>query len=198
MAESFDIGTKNTKAREQGVPVTASDVEDWFLREVFPLEGLVMHFLRQNWRNQSDIEDLRQEIYIRVYEAAQKEIPAHPKQFVLRTARNLLINHVRREQIVPIEAAVDLDALGAVVDVPGPERHAIARDMLRRLQAALNRLPPRCREVVVLRRIEGLTRDEIAARMDISADTVSEHLAKGMYALADLVYGEAMESERRT
>jgi len=158
----------------------------------------VMHFLRQNWRNQSDIEDLRQEIYTRVYEAARREIPAHPKQFVLRTARNLLINHVRREQIVPIEAVSDLDVLGDVADVLGPERHAIARDMLRRLQAALDRLPSRCREVVVLRRIEGLTRDEIAVRMDISTDTVSEHLAKGMCALADLVYGEAIELVRRT
>jgi RNA polymerase sigma-70 factor (ECF subfamily) len=62
--------------------------------------------------------------------------------------------------------------------------------MLRRLQAALDRLPPRCREVVVLRRIEGLSRPEIALRMGISTDTVSEHLAHGMFVLAELLYGE--------
>lgn len=197
MAEKFEIDTTGAEARGSGAVTAAPGVEDWFLREVFPLEGMLMHFLRQNWRNQSDIDDLRQEIYVRVYEAARKELPTHPKQFVLRTARNLLINHVRREQIVRIEALADLDVLGSAVDAPGPERSAIARDMLRRLQSALDRLPPRCREVVVLGRIEGLTRDEIATRMNISADTVSEHLAKGMYALANLVYGEGTESERR-
>ena len=92
---------------------------------------------------------------------------------------------------MPIEAVGDLGELGAAIDVPSPERSVIARDMLRRLQAALDRLPPRCREVVVLRRLEGLSRAEIAQRMGISLDTVSEHLANGMYVLAELLYGEA-------
>ena len=87
--------------------------------------------------------------------------PAKP--FVFTTARNLLIDRVRREQIVPIEAVADLDALGIAADEPGPDRSVIAREELRRLQAALDRLPPRCREAVVLQQIEGLSRREIAS-----------------------------------
>ena len=83
------------------------------------------------------------------------------KPFVFATARNLLIDRVRREQVVPIEAVADLDALDIAIDAPGPDRNAMARDELRRLHAALDQLPPRCREVVV-KRIEGLTRREIA------------------------------------
>lgn len=177
---------------QNGDPLRAAmpEVEDWFLREIFPLEGLLMHFLRLNWRNKAELEDLRQEVYVRVYEAATKELPTQPKAFLLRTAHNLLVNRVKREQIVPIAAVGDLDEFDAAIDTPGPERSVIARDMLRRLQAALDRLPPRCREVVVLRRIEGLSRPEIAARMGISPDTVSEHLAHGMFVLAELLYGE--------
>jgi RNA polymerase sigma-70 factor (ECF subfamily) len=167
------------------------DVQAWFLREVFPLEGVLMQFLHQNWRNKNDIEDLRQDVYMRVYEAAHREIPEKAKPFILKTARNLLVDRVRREHVVPIEAAADLDALGAVIEMPGPERSAVARDMLRRLQAALDRLPPRCREAVVLRQIEGLSRREIAERMGISQDTVSEHLTAGIRALAELIYGES-------
>ena len=183
--------TKGTDLRGPGAAMMSSAVEEWFLREIFPLEGLLMHYLHLNWRNRSEIEDLRQEVYVRVYEAANKEFPAQPKAFLLRTAHNLLINRVKREQIVPIDAVADLDELGAAIEAPGPERSAIARDMLRRLQAALDRLPPRCREVVVLQRIEGLSRPEIAQRMGISQDTVSEHLANGMCVLAELLYGEA-------
>ena len=157
-----------------------------------------MQFLRRNWGNKSEIADMRQEVYVRVYEAAHRQIPKPAKPFVLTTARNLMINRVRREQIVSIEAVADLDALGVAADVPGPEAVAIGKDTLRRVQAALDRLPERAREVVVLKQIEELSRQEIAARMGISEETVKWHLANGMRALADMLYGEPGELGRKS
>ena len=58
--------------------------------------------------------------------------------------------------------------------------------------SALDQLPPRAREAVLLRKIEGLSYREIALRMGIGEDTVSEHLSKAMYALADTLYGEPL------
>ncbi|HEV2561262.1 MAG TPA: RNA polymerase sigma factor [Rhizomicrobium sp.] len=188
MAETSDINCKSAGCASVGIPT--SDVVEWFVREVLPLEAILMHFLRHNWRGQSDIEDLRQDVYVRVCEAAQKQLPEQAKPFVLMTARNLLIDRVRREQVVPIEAAADLEALGLAMDAPGPERIIIARDELRQVQAALEKLPPRAREAVVLGRIEGLTGREIAHRMGIAEGTVSEHLANGICILADLLLGE--------
>jgi RNA polymerase sigma factor (sigma-70 family) len=179
-----------------GAQMSAPDIRQWFIREVFPYEGALMQYLHQNWRGKADIEDLRQEVYLRVFEAAQREIPKHPKTFILKTAHNLLVDRVRREQVVPIAAVADLDALGAAVQTPGPERAAIAKDILRRLQDALDKLPPRCREAVVLRQIEGLSHREIASRMGISQDTVAEHLANGIAALADALYGDVADLGR--
>jgi DNA-directed RNA polymerase specialized sigma24 family protein len=79
-------------------------------------------------------EDLRQDIYVRVYEAARKHIPERAKPFVFTTARNMLINRMRRRKhVVPIETVADLDALSIAMDAPGPDRNAMARDELRRL-----------------------------------------------------------------
>jgi RNA polymerase sigma factor (sigma-70 family) len=134
-----------------GASDAMSGVDAWFVREILPLEAALMQFLQHNWRNKNGIADLRQEIYVRVLEAAQKQPPDNVAQFMFRTARNLLTDRVRREHVVPIEAA-DLDGLEIAIDEPGPDRTLIARDELRHLQTALDLLPPRCREVFVLGR----------------------------------------------
>lgn len=181
------------KSSETNHEIAASEVEAWFVREVLPLEAMLMRFLHQNWRNKSDLEDFRQDVYAQVLEAAETQIPDRTKPFVLTAARNLLINRFRREHVVPIDAVPDMDALGIAMDEPGPDRSVIARDVLRRLQTALDHLPPRCREAVIMRRIEGLSRREIAARMGIAERTVADHIANGMRALADVLYGEPAE-----
>ncbi|HEY4125833.1 MAG TPA: RNA polymerase sigma factor [Rhizomicrobium sp.] len=178
--------------REQAAVMAAADLEGWFVREVLPLEAALMQFLRRSWHNKAEIDDLRQEVYVRVCEAARKEIPHPAKPFVFAVARNLLVDRVRREHVVSIETMSDLDTLGIAVEEPGPDRNAIAHQELRRLQGALDQLPQRCREAVLLRKIEGLSYREIAQRMGISEDTVSEHLSKGMYALADTLYGDTL------
>jgi RNA polymerase sigma-70 factor (ECF subfamily) len=71
-----------------------------------------------------------------------------------------------------------------------------ARDALRRVMDALERLPPRSRDVVVARQLDGLSRRQIAERMGISEETVKWHLATGMNALADLFYGGSGEPRR--
>ena len=168
--------------------MTASPAEDWFVREVLPLEAALMQFLQHNWRNKADIADLRQDVYVQVFDAAHTKIPDNAKAFVFQPARNLLINRLRREHIVPIEAVADVEALNAAIETPGPERNTIARDELRRLQSALDRLPDRCREAVILGRIEGLSGREIAERMGITESTVSIHLANGVRALVDAFF----------
>jgi len=197
MVETTDTGREHADLRCGSAVMTASGVQEWFVREVLPLEAILMQFLHHNWRNKSDIADLRQEVYVRVCEAAQKQIPDAAKPFVLTTARNLLINRVRREHVVPIEAVADLDALNLVKDEPGPDRIIIARDELRRLQGALDQISPRSREAVLLGRVEGLSRRQIASRMGIAEDTVRQHLAHGMRALADILYGPGNDVRRK-
>jgi RNA polymerase sigma factor (sigma-70 family) len=190
MADTPEFSREDSTPRRLDMPMTASEVRAWFVREVLPLETLLTSFLQHNWRNNDDVADLRQDVYERVCEAAYRQIPDNTKQFVFRTARNLIINRVRRENVVPIEAVADLDALDVAIDAPEPDRTVIARDELRRLQLALDRLPPRAREVFVLGRIEGLTGQEIADRIGVTKATVSFHLDKAIRLLVDIIYGQ--------
>lgn len=197
MADRPDNTRESAEAHRPGAAMNASEMEAWFVREVLPLEAILMQYLRHHWHDKTEIDDLRQEVYVRVYEFAQREIPVPAKPFILATARNLIIDRIRREHIVPIDIVADMEIFGLKDDAPGPDSNIVARDELRRLQTALERLPPRCREAVVLNKFEGLSGREIASRMGVSEATVSEHIDKGVCALADILYGEPPQMGRR-
>jgi RNA polymerase sigma factor (sigma-70 family) len=79
------------------------------------------------------------------------------------------------------------------VDELTPERHASGRAELRLLQVALDALPPRCREVVEMRKVEGLSQRDVAARLGITEDTVERQVANGMRALADALLAKGVQ-----
>jgi RNA polymerase sigma factor (sigma-70 family) len=166
-------------------------IDDWFMREVLPLEPMLTRFLQRNWRNEAEISDLRQEAYARVYEAAQRERPLLVKPFLFQITRNLMIDRLRRQSVVNLESMVDFDWLNVSDDKPSSEAYVAARQELRLLQAALDKLPPRCRQVVLLRKVEGLSQKEVAKHMGITIETVENQVAKGMRLLA-----QAMGSRR--
>ena len=170
--------------------MSQSEVDAWFVREVLPLEASLMQYLAHNWENKSEIPDLRQEIYARVCEAARHQFPHSARSFLFATARNFLIDLVRHSRVVQIEAMADLETLDIASDQPGPEREVSAREELRAVHAAIRRLPPRCQETVVLRKVEGLSLREISVRMNISEKTVERHLTEGLRSLADVLFGE--------
>jgi RNA polymerase sigma factor (sigma-70 family) len=161
----------------------------WFKREVLAHEEALMRYLGRTWRHREEIADLRQEIYIRVYEAAQKSRPLQPKSFLFTAARHLMIDHIRRRRIVAIDTVGDLDALNVPgIDENVPEQRASAHQELRRLADALDQLPPKCREVIWMRRVEDLPQKEVAIRLNVTQKTVEKHVMKGTRLLAAALF----------
>ena len=172
-------------------------LNDWFCREILVHEAALMRYLLRCWFRREEIHDLRQDIYVRVYEAAAKARPAMPKSFMFTTARHLMPDRLRRGRVVSIEAMGDLDALNVLVDDISPERRLSAGQELKRLSAAIDRLPDRCREVVWLRRVEDLPQKVVALRMGISEKTVEKQIARGARLIADYFHGGAVAPHRR-
>ena len=190
MVDTPETSRERDDPRRQGAAAGMPDLKTWFVSEILPLEQALMQYLQSNWRRAEDLADMRQDIYLRLYEAAKERIPQPTRPFLFTIARNILIDRYRRERIVPIDGVPDLETIAVPTQDPGPDRRAIARDELRHLQAALDRLPPRCREAIVLRQVEGLSRKEIALRMGISEKTVNRHLCDAMNLLLDMQRGE--------
>jgi len=146
-------------------PRVYDSLDTWFKREILVHEASLLRYLGRVWPRHDEIHDLRQEIYVRLYESAQRSRPATPRAFIFATARNLIADRIRRARVVSIEAVGDPDALNVLVDEASPERKLSAWQDLRRLTRALNSLPPRCREVVWLRKVDELSTKEVADQL---------------------------------
>ncbi len=145
-------------------------------------------YLRRSWRDQCEVPDLRQDAYVRVYEAALREKPFNPKHFLFQVARNLMIDRSRRKNVVSFDFFADFDGIEADSDQADVEQATAAHQEARLLRAAISELPPRCREVVTLRKIEGHSQREVARRMGITEDTVERQVANGIRLLRKLLH----------
>lgn len=166
-------------------------LDAWFVTEILAHEPALVQYLRRAWPHADELHDLRQEVYVRVYEAAGKMRPQQPKSFLFATARHLMTDRLRRGRVVSIEPAGDFESLNVLIDEVSPERRFSARQIVKRLAEAFDRLPDRCREIVWLRRVDDLPQKEVAQRLGITEKAVEKQVAKGMRLLADYYHGDA-------
>jgi len=183
--------------RSEPEMVEQEELDGWFCREVLPLERSLTHFVRRNWRVQDDVMDLTHDIYERAYSGARNGLPSSTRHYLFAVARNHLINRARRERIVSFELVADLEAIGGGDRVFTADSQLNARDTLRHVQAGMEKLTPRVREIVWLRKVEGFNVQETADRLGIGKDAVNRQLMLGMKALADHILGGSGKIVRR-
>lgn len=169
-----------------------NDTDKWFEEEILVHEASLTRFLSRSWQDQSEVDDIRQEVYVKVYQAALVELPSSAKSFLFAVARNLLIDKVRRNRIVSIEAVggwKELDNMGLVSAEISQERALDSRQELQRLAEVLDNLPPRSREVLWLRRVEDMPQRDVAHKLRISEGSVEKALARAMRHLVKGLFG---------
>ena len=154
------------------------------------LPGL-LRFAARMLRDPTEAEDIAQEAMLRLWKIAPqwRQGEAKVSTWLYRVAANLCTDRLRRRR-----PGVGLDTLPEPPDTaPGALAGLIAADRLAALDAALERLPERQRQAVVLRHIEGLANPEIGAVMDIGVEAVESLTARGKRALVALLAGRRRE-----
>lgn len=120
--------------------------------------------------------DLLQEAYARMLAAGAGKNIADPSAYLHRTAANLAIDFTRRRRSDFKIMVFDDDASDAPSTEATPEESMEALDTSRQLSDAIGMLPPKCRQVFLMRMQEGVDHDEIANRLGISRKMVERHL----------------------
>ena len=136
-------------------------------------------YLRRRVRCAETAAELTQETFVRFMRSAARTPIESPRAYLYRIAANLLTDHSRKKS-VRLEV-VSEDAVDQVADShPGAEQTVLAKEELRRLQQAVDVLPPRRQEIFILHKYEGLSYSEIAERLGISKNTVMVQMMKAL------------------
>lgn len=148
------------------------------------LLGKLRRLLRSRGRSADDIDDLMQEAFLRLQVYCRDREVEHAEAFLVRTVLNLSAEQARRSNTRRTVSA-DLEVLAIADPSPGPDEVLAAQRRLQRLQAGLQRLSPRSREVFILNRSHGYSYLQIAEQLDISVSMVEKHIARASFFLRD-------------
>lgn len=166
----------------------------WIAAEIVPHETDVRQWLRRSTLRGVDVDDVVQEAYARIAASAGLAAVREPRAYFFTVVRNLALEQMRRARVTPIAAVADLQSSFIVDEGADPEQVAADRDELRQVLAMIERLPDRLKQVLRLRRIDGLPQKEIARRLGVPESTVEKRAAKALkLLLAELRAGNAKD-----
>ena len=171
----------------------------WVAKEVMPHEPAVRRWLARSRVPSDQIDDFIQEAYCKLSALPSVEHIQRPDAYFFQTVRSLVTQQIRQSRIVRIETVTEIDALPVLSDDPSPERIVAARRELAEVLRLIGDLPARCRQVVKMRKIEGLSQKEISLRLGITETMVENDVVKGMRLISEaLKKSAASDVVRRT
>lgn len=167
---------------------TASDADDSnehstpsqedFLRIFMARRQQMEALVQRRVRCKATAADLIQDLFLRFWKRPKQPVEALDS-YLMRSARNLAIDHLRSEQA----RLRSLDHLEDLYDVP--ETASIdfalqAREELQHIQGALQALPERTRQIFLLNRVHGCTYADIANSLNLSQSAVEKHMMRAL------------------
>jgi RNA polymerase sigma-70 factor (ECF subfamily) len=172
---SLVVGTRRGDPADRDLVVGLVAGEAWAMVETWNrFAPMVLMTARRSLGSRAEADDVAQEVFLRVFRKARTlRDPDSLRSFIYSFAVRVLKAELRRRKLrgwMPFMPETPLDLGFLTVDVE-------ARDLLRKLYALLDRLSPRARLAYVLRRMEAMTVEEIAATMDLSISTVKRAIA---------------------
>jgi RNA polymerase sigma factor (sigma-70 family) len=145
-------------------------------------QGRLLGFCRQMLSSTEDAEDVLQEVFVNAYRAMladEREINLRP--WLYRIARNRCLNHLRKPKA---DAQETMDMVPEV-DAASTAERVHNREEFRQILSDVNKLPETQRAALLLREMDALSYEEIAAAMDTTVPSVKSLLVRARISLTE-------------
>jgi RNA polymerase sigma factor (sigma-70 family) len=137
-------------------------------------------FLRRRVRNAADIPDLVQEVFLRLLRVPHHESIRSPEAYLMTIARHVAQQHMldaaAASSVDPADFLADLRSCGAA----DPVLEVTAEECREALEEALHRMAPKVQATFLLHRRDGLTIDQVSARLGVSRPMAKKYLVKAL------------------
>lgn len=127
-----------------------------------------------------DIEDIVQEAFIKSYEAELKQEIRYERTYMLRTARNLALNHIAKAENKNNQPVEDMDFLPHELVGYSLEKNVESKERFIHFCRATDTLSADVKRVFLLKKVYGMRQKDIAELVGLSESTVEKHVAKGL------------------
>lgn len=144
----------------------------WMVDEVLPHEADLRAWLKSRFPSVRDTDDIIQDVFTRILSVHGSGPIVNPRAYIFVVARNLALNQIRHMQYQRPHGAKEVDPLSIIDEVRSPPEAMAINEESEHLISAIQSLPKRCRQVMTLRKIYGLSQKEVAKRLGISVNTV--------------------------
>jgi RNA polymerase sigma factor (sigma-70 family) len=151
----------------------------------------LIRFLRQRLRVKEDAADIAQEAYIRMMQYEGSDKIQSPSSMLFRIAINVANDLGRSEQARRVSDQLSIDGLELASHQPSADREIAAQQDLEILYGTIEQLPPKCRQVFLLSRVERMTYPQIAVHCGISVKMVEKHISHALAICMKKVGGAA-------
>ena len=151
----------------------------WLAQWILPHEPALRAWLSRR-AGGLDIDDIVQETYAILAGLAAVDHIRNPRNYMFEVAKSVVRQGLRRSPVIAFEALAEADGPQAPSNEPSPETIAADRQELGRVAALIAALPPKCRQVFILRKLHGLSQKEIAGRLNLAESTVEKHVGKAL------------------
>lgn len=150
----------------------------------------ICRFGRLFFGNRGDSNEVAQEIYVKLLEGRAALPSPVTRPWLYRLVLNACRDHRKSWWSRVRRDSVDVSVLETLVDFRAtPEARLLDAEKEAVLHGLLRHLPPRLRAPVILKDVEGLSYDEVAAALGCSVGTVSSRLNRGRKMLARKLRG---------
>lgn len=147
-----------------------------YLSNVRRLERLTRRVLGSS----NDSEDIVHDAFLRAYVAELGDATELSAALLTVTARRLALNEIRNRARRATDIMGDMSHLGVYFPDDDPASHLACVELRCSIEKAMAEMPPQCRRVFELRRLDGHSHAEIVARLGISAKMVERHLTRAL------------------
>lgn len=164
-----------------------------FWERVFATNHIALQgFLRRRVANTWDIQDLGQEVYVRMLRIDEKEaeVIADPRAYLFTVASNLVKERALLQRRHALDVNIEQVLPGLEAPQGSAEDEAEREFRRRRLARALDHLPPRCKAVLLMQHRDGMTYEEIAKQFGVSTHMVKKYVVRALMLCRNDLAGE--------